>query len=200
MIARTFSRLIPQRASSFLAYLAAFIVVLSVFCVFVLIAHSWLGPAGPQQFISQSPRALPLYAAESLLRIAIAYLLSLAFALAYGALAARYALAEKIMLPLLDILQSIPVLSFLPGVMLAMVALFPQRRLGLEMGCILLIFTGQAWNIAFSFYSSMKTIPRELDEASRLYRFSAWQRFTELDLPFGAIGLVWNSMMSVAGG
>jgi NitT/TauT family transport system permease protein len=200
MIARTFSRLIPQRASSFLAYLAAFVVVLSGFCIFVLIARSWLGPVGPQQFISQSPRALPLYAAESLLRITIAYFLSLAFALAYGALAARYALAEKILIPLLDILQSIPVLSFLPGVMLAMAALFPQRRLGLELGCILLIFTGQAWNIAFSFYSSMKTIPRELDEASRLYRFSSWQRFTELDLPFGAIGLVWNSMMSVAGG
>jgi len=104
------------------------------------------------------------------------------------------------MLPLLDILQSIPVLSFLPGVMLAMVSLFPRRQLGLELGSVLLIFTGQAWNIAFSFYASLKAIPRELDEAARLYRFSLWQRFVELELPYGAIGLVWNSMMSVAGG
>ncbi len=81
-----------------------------------------------------------------------------------------------------------------------MVALFPHRQIGLELGCILLIFTGQAWNIAFSFYASLKGIPRELDEAARLYRFSPWQRFTELELPFAAIGLVWNSMMSVAGG
>ena len=114
--------------------------------------------------------------------------------------AAKSERAAKIMLPLLDILQSIPVLSFLPGVMLAMVALFPRRQLGLELGSILLIFTGQAWNIAFSFYASLKGIPRELDEAARLYRFSKWQRFTELELPFAAIGLVWNSMMSVAGG
>jgi NitT/TauT family transport system permease protein len=150
--------------------------------------------------ISASPRALPLYAAYSLVRIAIAYALSMLFALAYGVAAAKSERAAKIMLPLLDILQSIPVLSFLPGVMLAMVALFPGRQLGLELGSILLIFTGQAWNIAFSFYASLKGIPRELDEAARLYRFGKWQRFSELELPFAAIGLVWNSMMSVAGG
>src|SRR5256712_14169384 len=84
--------------------------------------------------------------------------------------------------------------------MLAMVALFPRRQLGIELGSILLIFTGQAWNIAFSFYSSLKSIPRELDDAARLYGFSRWQRFTELELPDAAIGLVGNSMMSVAGG
>jgi NitT/TauT family transport system permease protein len=201
MTARAFVRPIPGRRTwPRLVDLAVFVAVLSAFSAFVLIARTWLGPVGRQQFISQSPRALPLYAAESLLRISIAYLLSLAFALGYGLLAARSPRAEKILLPLLDILQSIPVLSFLPGVMLAMVAIFPERRLGLELGSILLIFTGQAWNIAFSFYSSMKTIPRELDEAVRLYRFNSWQRFTQLDVPFGAIGLVWNSMMSVAGG
>jgi NitT/TauT family transport system permease protein len=104
------------------------------------------------------------------------------------------------MVPLLDILQSIPVLSFLPGVMLAMVAIFPHSQIGVELGSILLIFTGQVWNIAFSFYSSLKTQPRELREAAIIYRFSGWQRFVELDLPFSTIGLVWNSMMSVAGG
>jgi NitT/TauT family transport system permease protein len=104
------------------------------------------------------------------------------------------------MVPLLDILQSIPVLSFLPGVMLAMVALFPTRQMGLELGAILLIFTGQVWNMAFSFYSSLKGIPEEMREAARLYRFSWWQRFTQLEVPYSVIGLVWNSMMSVAGG
>jgi NitT/TauT family transport system permease protein len=159
-----------------------------------------LAPFTPVAHISSSPSALPLYAMYSFVRIAIAYILSLLFALGYGLAAAKSERAAKILLPLLDILQSIPVLSFLPGVMLAMVALFPRRQLGLELGSILLIFTGQAWNIAFSFYASVKGIPRELDEAARLYRFSAWQRFTELELPFAAIGLVWNSMMSVAGG
>jgi len=91
-------------------------------------------------------------------------------------------------------------LSFLPGVMLAMVALFPSRQLGVELGSIILIFTGQVWNIAFSFYSSLKTVPRDLSEAAIIYRFSRWQRFLELDLPYSTIGLVWNSMMSVAGG
>ena len=104
------------------------------------------------------------------------------------------------MIPLLDVLQSIPVLSFLPGVMLAMVALFPDRQLGVEMGAILLIFTGQVWNMAFSFYASLKSIPREMREAARVYRFSGWQRFRQIELPSAAIGLVWNSMMSVAGG
>ena len=104
------------------------------------------------------------------------------------------------MIPLLDTLQSIPVLSFLPGVMLAMVALFPTRQLGVELGSILLIFTGQVWNMTFSFYSSLKNIPREMREAARVYRFSWWQRFVQMELPYASIGLIWNSMMSVAGG
>jgi NitT/TauT family transport system permease protein len=104
------------------------------------------------------------------------------------------------MIPVLDVLQSIPVLSFLPGVMLAMVALFPTSQLGVELGSIVLIFTGQVWNLAFSFYSSLKSIPRELREAAEIYRFNRWQRFTKLELPYAAIGLIWNSMMSVAGG
>ena len=143
---------------------------------------------------------LPVYAGYSLLRMTIAYGLSLAFTLVYGYVAAYNPKAERFLIPLLDVLQSIPVLSFLPGVMLAMVALFPSRQLGVELGAILLIFTGQVWNMAFSFYASLKSIPREMQEAARIYRFSWWQRFTEVELPFAAIGLVWNSMMSVAGG
>jgi NitT/TauT family transport system permease protein len=186
--------------SSFLADVSVFAGLLSILYALFASGRIWFAPFTPVANISSSPRALPLYAAYSLVRIAIAYVLSLLFALGYGLAAAKSVRAAKILLPLLDILQSIPVLSFLPGVMLAMVALFPGRQLGLELGSILLIFTGQAWNIAFSFYASLKGIPRELDEAARLYRFSAWQRFTELELPFAAIGLVWNSMMSVAGG
>jgi NitT/TauT family transport system permease protein len=97
-------------------------------------------------------------------------------------------------------LQSIPVLSFLPGVMLAMVSLFPTKQLGVELGSILLIFTGQVWNMTFSFYSSLKNIPREMREVAEVYRWSWWQRFTQMEFPYAVIGLVWNSMMSVAGG
>ena len=185
---------------SFVADVAVFAGLLAILYALFASGRIWFAPFTPVANISSSPRALPLYAMYSFVRIAIAYILSLLFALGYGFAAATDERAARILLPLLDILQSIPVLSFLPGVMLAMVALFPGRQLGLELGSILLIFTGQAWNIAFSFYASMKGIPRELDEAARLYRFSPWQRFTELELPFAAIGLVWNSMMSVAGG
>jgi len=166
----------------------------------VTVGHSWFGPFTPTVEISSSLRALPAYAGYSLLRITIAYVLSLGFALVYGYVAAYNPRAERFMLPLLDVLQSIPVLSFLPGVMLAMVALFPGRQLGVELGAILLIFTGQVWNMAFSFYASLKSIPKDMREAAEIYRFSWWQRFTQMELPFSAIGLVWNSMMSVAGG
>ena len=180
--------------------IAVFLFVCAAIFGVYAIGRSWLGPAHPHVEISQNPRVLPLYALYSLVRISVAYVFSLVFALAYGYIAASSRRAEIIMVPLLDILQSIPVLSFLPGVMLAMVAIFPHSQLGVELGSILLIFTGQVWNIAFSFYSSLKTIPRELNEVAILYRFSRWQRFAELDLPFSTIGLVWNSMMSVAGG
>ncbi len=185
---------------AFLIDIAVFLFIFAAIFGVYAIGRSWLGPVRPHAEISQNPRVLPLYALYSLVRISVAYALSLVFALAYGYVAASSRRAEMIMVPLLDILQSIPVLSFLPGVMLAMVAIFPRSQFGTELGSILLIFTGQVWNIAFSFYSSLKTVPRELHEAAIIYRFSRWQRFAELDLPFSTIGLVWNSMMSVAGG
>jgi NitT/TauT family transport system permease protein len=172
---------------------------LALFYGVVEIARNWLGPFHPQVAISRSPAALPVYAGYSLLRIALAYFFSLIFALVYGYIAAYRPRAERFMIPLLDVLQSIPVLSFLPGVMLAMAALFPGRQLGVEMGAVLLIFTGQVWNMAFSFYASLKSIPREMREAATIYRFNWWQRFVQIELPFSTIGLVWNSMMSVAG-
>ena len=187
-------------AWAFLIDVAVFLFVFAAIYGVYAIGHLWLRPVTPESQISQNPRILPLYAFYSLVRITVAYALSLVFALSYGYLAARSRRAEVVLIPLLDILQSIPVLSFLPGVLLAMVALFPHRQLGVELGSILLIFTGQVWNMAFSFYSSLKTIPRELREAARIFRFGRWQRFVELDLPFATIGLVWNSMMSVAGG
>jgi len=173
---------------------------LALFYGLISVARTWLGPVRTRVEIDRDLLALPAYAGYSLLRIAIAYLLSLGFTLVYGYIAAYNATAERFMIPLLDILQSIPVLSFLPGVMLAMVALFPQRQLGVEIGAILLIFTGQVWNMAFSFYASLKGIPKEMRETARVYRFNGWQRFRAMELPSAAIGLIWNSMMSVAGG
>src|SRR5450755_4331387 len=192
--------LLPTQTWSVITDFFIFAGGLSLFYVVVVLARTWFGPFNPHVEISRSPAMLPVYAAYSLLRITVAYILSLAFALVYGYIAAYNARAERIMVPLLDILQSIPVLSFLPGVMLAMVALFPHHQLGVELGAILLIFTGQVWNMAFSFYSSLKSIPREMHEAGKIYQFNWYQRFTQFELPYAAIGLVWNSMMSVAGG
>jgi NitT/TauT family transport system permease protein len=192
--------LLPAQTWSLVTDLFLFSAGLAVFYAVLVLARSWFGPFNPHVEISRSPSHLPLYAAYSLLRITIAYILSLAFTLVYGYVAAYNPRAERIMIPLLDILQSIPVLSFLPGVMLAMVALFPRRQIGVELGAILLIFTGQVWNMAFSFYSSLKSIPREMREAAKIYRLGWYQRFTQMELPYAAIGLVWNSMMSVAGG
>jgi NitT/TauT family transport system permease protein len=191
---------LPSIEVSHLPDVIMFAAGIALFYGVVTVGHSWFGPFTPAVEISRSLRALPAYAGYSLLRITIAYVLSLGFTLVYGYVAAYNPRAERFMIPLLDVLQSIPVLSFLPGVMLAMVALFPGRQLGVELGAILLIFTGQVWNMAFSFYASLKAIPNEMREAATVYRFSWWQRFTQMELPYSAIGLVWNSMMSVAGG
>ena len=192
--------LLPKVETSSLPDLLMFAGGIALFYGIVMVGKSWLGPITPEVPISRSLWALPAYAGFSLLRIGVAYVVSLAFTLVYGYIAAYNPRAERFMIPLLDVLQSIPVLSFLPGVMLAMVALFPSRQLGVELGAILLIFTGQVWNMAFSFYASLKSIPRDMREAARIYGFSWWQRLTQVELPYAAIGLVWNSMMSVAGG
>lgn len=173
---------------------------LAAFFGVIHMASYWMGAPSPVIPISHSARALPAYAFYSTVRIGIAYVLSLIFAVAYGYIAAYTPRVEGVMVAILDILQSIPVLSFLPPVVLAMIALIPGHQLGIEMGVIFLIFTGQVWNLAFSFYSSLKTIPREMMEAAQVYRYSAWQRFWQLEMPFAAIGLVWNSVVSVAGG
>jgi NitT/TauT family transport system permease protein len=189
-----------SKASSLLTDLPIGIAALALFYALLSLARYWTAPVRAHTEIDLSPAALPIYALFSIARIGVAYLLSLAVSVIYGYLAARSLKAERFMIPLLDTLQSIPVLCFLPGVMLSMAALFPNTQFGLELGSILLIFTGQVWNMAFSVYSSLKNIPRELLEAAQLYRLSWWQRFVQLELPQTSIGLVWNSMMSVAGG
>jgi NitT/TauT family transport system permease protein len=171
---------------------------LALFYGIVEVGRNWLGPFHPQVEISRSLGALPglcrIFAAAHRARLCT----EPALRRHYGYIAAYRPRAERFMIPLLDVLQSIPVLSFLPGVMLAMAALFPGRQLGVELGAVLLIFTGQVWNMAFSFYASLKSIPREMREAATIYRFNWWQRFLQIELPFATIGLVWNSMMSVA--
>jgi NitT/TauT family transport system permease protein len=174
--------------------------LLAGFYAILWVAKFWFSGAVPEVEIYRSPSHLPAYAFYSTVRIFVAYLLSLIFAIVYGYIAAYNRRVEGLMIATLDILQSIPVLSFLPAVMLAMMSLFPSRQLGIELGAILLIFTGEVWNIAFSFYSSLKSIPRELQEACTINRFSAMQRLFQLELPYATIGLVWNSMVSVASG
>jgi NitT/TauT family transport system permease protein len=191
---------IPANVPSLLRDLPILLAALASFYAILSMTHYWLSPVGAPMEIHLEPSALPRYAMFSVLRIAAAYVVSLAFTLVYGYIAAYNTRAEKFMVPLLDTLQSIPVLSFLPAVMVAMVGLFPTKQLGVELGSILLIFTGQVWNMTFSFYSSLKSIPREMREVAEIYRWSWWQRFTQMELPYSIIGLVWNSMMSVAGG
>ncbi|WP_312475612.1 ABC transporter permease subunit [Neobacillus sp.] len=153
-----------------------------------------------QSNLSLDLKWLPYYAGRSLLRMFIAFAASLLFTFVYGRIAAYNRTAEKFMIPAIDILQSVPVLGFLSATVLAFMALFPGSLLGVECASIFAIFTGQVWNMTFSFYHSLKTIPRDLDEATKINRLGRWQRFCKLELPFSMIGLVWNSMMSFGGG
>ena len=163
------------------------------------LAHAGPGRAAAAH-VSLRYAMLPVYAGYSVARMAAAYALSLGFSLVYGYVAANNRRAERILVPILDILQSIPILSFLPSVVLALIALLPHGRAGVEVAAILLVFTSQAWNMTFSFYNSLLTVPREFREVARLYGLSWWQRFRQLELPYAVVGLVWNSMMSWAGG
>ncbi|HEY1755490.1 MAG TPA: ABC transporter permease subunit [Bryobacteraceae bacterium] len=150
--------------------------------------------------VDLDPRNLPNYAARSTLRMFVALFFSTLFTFVYGYAAARSKRAERVLVPLLDILQSVPVLGFLSVTVTAFIALFRGSLLGLEAASVFAIFTGQAWNMTFSFYQSLRSVPHELDEMAGLYRLSAWERFTRLELPASMIGLVWNGMMSFGGG
>ncbi|HTR04014.1 MAG TPA: ABC transporter permease subunit [Thermoanaerobaculia bacterium] len=166
----------------------------------VVLARRWEAPMRSVTAIDLSPRALPGYTLLSLSRGFAAYILSLVFTLTYGTIAAHSKRAERVMIPLLDIGQGIPVLGFLPGLVLGMVALFPRSNVGLELACILMIFTGQVWNMVFSFFGSLRSVPTELREVARIHRFGWFKTFRTVEVSSAAIGLVWNSMMSMAGG
>src|SRR5712675_2222058 len=150
--------------------------------------------------MSLDPWRLPEYALRTVLRMAASLVVSLAFSFPYAALAAKSRQAEKILIPVLDILQSVPVLGFLSITVTGFIALFPGRLLGVECAAIFAIFTSQAWNMTFSLYQSLRTVPVELIEAARMYHLSAWQRFWRLEVPHAVPSLIWNMMMSVSGG
>ncbi|HEX4794103.1 MAG TPA: ABC transporter permease subunit [Humisphaera sp.] len=183
-----------------LADLAFLAVAASVVGLLVLMTKQASAPFKQTTVISLSLLSLPKYTMLSLCRGFAAYFLSLVFTLVYGTIAAHNHRAEKIMIPALDVLQAIPVLGFLPGVVIAMVSLFPTRELGLEVACVVMIFTAQVWNMTFSFHGSLRGIPQALREVAKIHRFSGWKTFRLLEVPASMIGLVWNSMMSMAGG
>jgi NitT/TauT family transport system permease protein len=183
-----------------LADLAFLAFATSIVGLLVMMAREVSAPYSPKVVISLSFLTLPKYTLLSLGRGFAAYVLSLIFTLIYGTIAAHNHRAERFMIPALDVLQAIPVLGFLPGVVLALVRLFPTREIGLEIACVIMIFTAQVWNMTFSFHGSLRGIPQPLREVARIHRLSGWQVFRLLEVPASMIGLVWNSMMSMAGG
>ncbi|MCY0387615.1 ABC transporter permease subunit [Robbsia sp. Bb-Pol-6] len=180
----------------------AFPMILGLLAMAAVGFHQTLAPMSTlaAEPISLDPSRLPEYALRTTLRMLAAMIASLVFTLAYGTLAAKSRRAEKILVPILDILQSVPVLGFISFTVTFFLALFPGRVLGAELAAIFAIFTSQAWNMTFSFYQSLRTVPRDLDEVSKNFQLTAWQRFWKLDVPFSMPGLVWNMMMSMSGG
>src|SRR6516164_1154193 len=182
--------------------LAAILLVLGVVILLGAGARQMTAPfalsnASP---ISLSPSMLPMYAVRTTLRMLTALLASLIFTLVYATLAAKSRRAEIVLIPILDVLQSVPVLGYLSFTVVFFVSLFSGSTLGPELAAIFVIFTSQAWNMTFSFYQSLRTVPIDLEEASRSFRLSAWQRFWTLEVPSAMPGLVWNMMMSMSGG
>jgi NitT/TauT family transport system permease protein len=179
--------------------IAVGIAVLLLIYAVVRVGEGARAPAHASTTISISPSNLPYYAARSLLRMFIALFFSYAFSLGYAYVAARSPRWRRVLIPALDILQSVPVLGFLAITVTFFVALFPGSELGFECAAIFAVFTSQAWNITFSFYHSLISQPSEFNEASKLMGLSRWKRFWTIDVPGGAIGLVWNGMMSFGG-
>ena len=176
-----------------------------IICIIAMAAigfHETLAPMSTlkTQAISLDPANLPEYAMRTTLRMLAAMVASLIFTLAYGTLAAKSRRAGLVLVPILDILQSVPVLGYISFTVTFFLALFPGRVLGAELAAIFAIFTSQAWNMTFSFYQSLRTVPRDLDEVSRGFHLTSWQRFWKLEVPFSMPGLIWNMMMSMSGG
>ncbi len=179
-----------------------FVLVAIIAGLFSLLAmgREWHHPFQSKVDINLSPWMLPYYTMLSFMRGAVAYLLSFLFTLWYARWAAYDRKAERFLIPLLDILQSLPLSAFLVPIELALVAVFPHNNIGIELSCIIVIFTGQVWNMTFSFYYSLKALPDDFAFVGKLARFTPWQKFTRIELPFAAKGLVYNSMVSLAGG
>jgi NitT/TauT family transport system permease protein len=176
-----------------------------IICLIAMAAvgfHETLAPISTltAEAISLDPSHLPEYAMRTTLRMLAAMIASLAFTLAYGTLAAKSRRAGQVLVPILDILQSVPVLGYISFTVTFFLALFPSRVLGAELAAIFAIFTSQAWNMTFSFYQSLRTVPRDLDEVSKGFHLTGWQRFWKLEVPFSMPGLIWNMMMSMSGG
>jgi NitT/TauT family transport system permease protein len=157
-------------------------------------------PAPDEPVVDLDYWNLPYYALRTSLRMFAALVASLVFTFTYATLAAKSRRAEMVLIPLLDILQSVPILGFLSFTVTFFLGLFPGSVLGAECAAIFVIFTSQAWNMAFSFYQSLRTVPRDLDEVSRGFRLTGWQKFWQLEAPFGMPGLIWNMMISMSGG
>ncbi|MBS1718707.1 MAG: ABC transporter permease subunit [Armatimonadetes bacterium] len=191
------------RQKSLLADIALLFIVLGTLYAIARVGAGMMvafNPPNTMPAIDLNPANLPYYAARSTLRMFLGLGISLAFTLSYGYIAAKNHKLERIMIPLLDILQSVPVFGYLAVTVTAFIALFPGSLLGLECAAIFAIFTGQAWNMTFAFYHSLITLPKELDEATRLFRLNKFQRFAKLEVPAAMIPLVWNAMMSFGGG
>jgi NitT/TauT family transport system permease protein len=182
--------------------IAAALMLMGIVILMGVGAHQMVAPfvAAHQPEISLSPAALPLYTLRTVMRMLAALVASLIFTFTYATLAAKSRRAEMVLIPLLDVLQSVPILGYLSFTVVFFVSLYPGNVLGPELAAIFAIFTSQAWNMAFSFYQSLRTIPSDLDEASRSFRASGWQRFCRLEVPFAMPGLIWNMMMSMSGG
>jgi NitT/TauT family transport system permease protein len=150
--------------------------------------------------VSLDPANLPHYALRTTMRMLLAIVCSIVFTFCYAALAAKSRRAEMVLIPLLDILQSVPILGFLTFTVVFFLNLFPGRVFGAELACVFAIFTSQAWNMTFSMYQSIRNVPKDLEEASQSFHLSGWQRFWRLDVPFAMPGLIWNTMMSMSGG
>src|SRR5579864_8964923 len=150
--------------------------------------------------VSLDPANLPFYALRTTMRMLLAIVCSIIFTLIYATLAAKSRRAEIVLIPLLDILQSVPILGFLTFTVTFFLNLFPGQVFGAELACVFAIFTSQAWNMTFSMYQSIRNVPKDLDEAAQSFHLTVWQRFWRLDVPFAMPGLIWNAMMSMSGG
>ncbi len=189
----------PVRRSIGADFLVLAAIVALIFSL-IDMGHEWHHPFQSKVDINLSPWYLPYYTMLSFMRGAVAYAMSFVFTLFYARWAAYDRQAERFLIPLLDILQSLPLSAFLVPIELALVAIFPHSNIGIELSCIIVIFTGQVWNLTFSFYYSLKALPSDFAFVGKLARFTPWQKFTQIELPFAAKGLVYNSMISLAGG